>query len=265
MAEVGDRPLLALVESAQQVQRPYTVPRETLLAFLGARVTEFTLAPERLEDLVLACACDLGEPQALREFENRYFRGVERSAARNSNTTIEPSDALQSLREKLFVKSAAGVSGISQYSGKSSLSAWFHVVAARQLITLAQRKPRETPTDGTIFLELVSPTSNPEMARIKTQHRAEVQAALKVAFEQLTLHDRNLLRHRFIDELSLIEISELYGVSRATINRWLLRLRSTLFLAVRTELQARLKSSESDLANVLETVQTSFELRLSQF
>ena len=97
---------------------------------------------------------------------------------------------------------------------------------------------------------------------MRREVRADFEASVKLALERLSVRQRNLLRHYFIDRLGIDELGRLYGVHRATAARWLSQAREAVRDETRAILvdQARLRTAEAE--SVMRLVDSQLEVSL---
>jgi len=215
-------------------------------------------------DLYLARACVDGMPKALQLFESRCLSDVTKAVLQLGLGAADSDDVLQRVREKLFVRGAATEPLIARYGGRGSLRAWVRSIAVRTAIKDMRGAARLVSVDEEVFLEFAATTEDPELEPYKQRYREDFRAAFRAATEQLTVRERNILRHYYLDGLSIDDLGKLYRVHRATSARWIVDLRAALLDGVRAELASRLALGESELRSLLDLVKSQLELSLSR-
>jgi RNA polymerase sigma-70 factor (ECF subfamily) len=242
------------------------------MAHLGQKVGEGNEAMEvalgrvHVGDLYLAYGCLSGAAGALEAFERMYLSDVPLLAARRSVTASELSDVQQILRERLFVGSAEKPPKISDYSGRGSLRNWMHASLLRALDRLRENQQRETLTESVRLLERAGPREeDPELKHLKDEYRDEFKAAFVAALRSLEPKERNLLRQRFIDELSLEQLAKLHQVNRVTISRWLAQIRSGVLSQVREALKGRLGLDTQGVNSILRLLRSQFDVSIRRY
>jgi RNA polymerase sigma-70 factor (ECF subfamily) len=73
-----------------------------------------------------------------------------------------------------------------------------------------------------------------------------------------------LLRHYFIDHMTIDELSVLHRVHRATAARWINDMRAELIAAVRRALVAQLPANDVGLRSIIELVASQLDLSLER-
>jgi RNA polymerase sigma-70 factor, ECF subfamily len=213
-------------------------------------------------DLYLACACAQGEPRALAEFEKRYLAEVPSYLARMDVSRATVDEVQQRLREKLLIGTPPR---IADYSGRGPLGGWMRVVAIRTALDFARAEKPHAPLDEDGPLALASPAPDPELDYIKTRYRKEFKTAFQAALLQLEKRERNVLKLHFLDGLGIDEIGAFYRVHRATVARWLVRVRQILLEQTRKALAEKLRLGESELESLMNLVQSQLEVSIKRY
>jgi len=89
-------------------------------------------------DLYLACACALGNRQAILAFEQHCLDGLDGVLARYRASSDLVVEVKQRVRERALV-SAEGPPRIERFTGRGDLRGWVRVMAAREAINLLRR------------------------------------------------------------------------------------------------------------------------------
>ncbi len=212
-------------------------------------------------DLYLACACARGDAAALRRFEEEILPRVDGALRRFDPSPAFVDEVRQLLRQRLFIGDDAEAR-IASYGGRGPLVGWVRVVALRTAINL-RGAGREEPTPDAQLAALAPPVADPALGGMKAHFAAELGAALARACAALEPRDRTLLRLRYGDDLDIDQIGAIYGVHRATVARWIAKIRADLFAATRRELSARLDLSASDFGSLVALAHSQLDLSLS--
>lgn len=241
------------------------VPVETFAVFLGERLDGElplmeALAAARGADLWIACACGAGDKDALTAFERKYFEEIRRAVGRAPRARLHEDDVAQLVRERLFVAAAGSTPKILEYRGRGSMRAWLRVTAARIVLNLATRGPREEPEEDEWFARVVANDESAEIAHLKSKYRTEFRAALEVAVAALDPKDRNVLAYSFGERLSIDQIGGIYGVHRATAARWITHAQEQLVLHTRTALMDRLGASAAEVDSIVHLIASRFDV-----
>lgn len=240
-------------------------------AWLGARVSVDAEVPlvERLrmlraEDLWLACACAAGAPAALQAFEQAYVPDVRTAVSRLGLPADRVDEVVTEVRAKLLVSDGTRPPRIAEFAGRGDLHGWVKAVATRAgLDRLRRDTGADTHAPDARLAEEVSP-GDPEMDLMRERYREEFRAAFAAAFATLSSRERNLLRHQFLDQMSVDEVGALYRVHRATAARWIARAREALLEAVTKDLASRLAIDPSELQSVIGLARSGVDLSLSR-
>jgi RNA polymerase sigma-70 factor (ECF subfamily) len=253
----------ALIEEAESTHELGPFSREEFAAYVAAHLPPGrdpleSLGEVRAGDLYLAFACSKGDARAIGVFEVAFIPEVRAAVEKVDRTFGE--DALQNLRTRLLVGTEASPPKITQYAGRGDLKSWVRVAAVRDALMLLRKQKREPRAEEEALLERASPMADQEMEFLKEKYRAEFSEAFKSAIGALDKRERNLLRHHYLDELSTEEIGRIYTVHRATVTRWLARIRTTLLVRTRQHLSEKLKVDRNELESIMRLVQSRLHL-----
>ena len=200
--------------------------------------------PVHLVDLALACACARGDTAAIEAFEAAYFGEVDAAGAALRCPLGQVDDAKQLLRERLFVSAAGRPPKIASYGGVGELRYWVRVIATRTLLNMGRQ--RKGLAEDTLLSSYPDRADNPELMYLKRLYRREFSEAFGIALRGLSVRERGLLRYTIAEGLDAQAVAAIYGVHRATVNRWLGDARATLLRSVQQELRQRLHVSAAE-------------------
>ena len=215
---------------------------------------------ELVEELFLAWACSRADANALRHLEARYFSQLSAAISRVDRSPEFIEDVLQQLREKLLIGASPR---IGTYEGVGPLISWLRAAAVRTALNARRPLAKET-TEDTALEELPLGGPDPELAIIRSQHRAVFSEAFKSALGELSTRERNVLRLQGLDGLSLEKIGEVYGVNKSTVSRWLARVHEVLLEKTRTELSQRLALDQGQLDSLFRAMRSNLELSVAR-
>lgn len=218
--------------------------------------------PERLDELVLACACAEQQPGALLAFEREYLAQVPRWLFRFHVEAALLDELLQSLRERLFVGDGQRAARVDEYSGKGPLGAWVRVLAVRLAIDLRRRAAVRAGTSAEPAVIAVAPSS--EASYVKARYLPALQAALDAAARTLTSEQRTLLRAHFVEGATFDELAAAHGIHRATVWRKIAAARDAVVCAVRLSLQESSTVAPADFDSILRTVYSQLDFSFSR-
>lgn len=187
-----------------------------------------------------------------------HVRAAASSAARRLGGDHAMADEIaQRVSEKLWTAEPPVLRG---FTGEAPLAAWLRVIAYREGVDL--RRVREIPSDDELVDRVIGATE-PELAMLRASYLAAFKRSFATAFAALSLHDRDLVRRHYLDALTLEQLAKLYGSHRATVARWLARVRATLVTATRDAMRSEL-SATTDLDEVLALIASKLEASLSR-
>jgi RNA polymerase sigma-70 factor (ECF subfamily) len=261
--------LHAHFEASARSRSTFEVPDEDFLRALVRHVPAGgedlkALQAVHAEDLALALGCAEGHPVALAEFDQRFSASLRAALRRLDPSPGFIDEALQAVRERLFLPQERSAPKITLYAGTGPLSAWVRTVALRVAINLRHSAAPETPMDERLAAGLSAQGPGPELALLKSQYREAFQQSFRAALGTLTDQESTILRLHFVSGLSLDRLGEMYQVHRATIARWVARAREQLMKSTQSELQARLTVDANELHQILELVRSQLAITLTR-
>lgn len=258
-----DEDLLAdWVDTARRAWPQLAVSLDGFVAHLARHAAALGAEAPNVADLYLAYACASRDAAAIAELEARCLADVRKAIWQVS--TADRDDVMQRVRVSLLVGDGAEP-GIAKYGGRGSLRGWIRSIALRTAINHARAASREVAMDEADFLELAASAEAPELEPYKRRYRDELRGAFRDAVANLPVRQRNILRHYFIDHLTVDELGALYRVHRATAARWVNDVRAELVAAVRAALAERLGANDVGLRTVIELVASRLELSLERW
>jgi RNA polymerase sigma-70 factor (ECF subfamily) len=214
-------------------------------------------------DLYLACACAAGDPGALRLFEDQVLPQADAALRRVDASPTFADEVRQILRQKLFVGDGESAPKIGDYAGRGPLATWVRVAAVRTALNLRGSGRREMPMSASQVAALAPAVDDPGLKYLKGRFADEFETSLAHACGQLSERDRTILRLRYADDLNIDQIGALYGVHRATVARWIGRIRDEVYEGTRKDLIGRLKLDDSDFESLLRLAQSQIDVSLS--
>ena len=212
-------------------------------------------------DLYLACACALGNRQAVLAFEQHCMDGLEGVLARYRTSPDVVAEVKQRVRERALV-SAEGPPRIARFSGRGDLRGWVRVMAAREVINLLRQSRRDAWIDDDTRLHALLTPGDAALDHAKARYVQEFKQAFSAALRSLPARDQTLLRQHVIDGLSIDQLGALYGVHRATAARQLERARQAVLDGTRQRLASVLEVKTGELDSILRLIRSRVEVTL---
>jgi RNA polymerase sigma-70 factor (ECF subfamily) len=212
-------------------------------------------------DLYLAAACTAGDDRAIEHFDRRFLQAPGPAMGR----MVMPETQLDEVRQQLRVRLLSGpVPRISKFQGQGPMAAWVRVAAARVAADLKRSDPMGASGDDALISALVHAGADPEALVARREHQLAFRAALHEAVAGLTPREKTLLRMSALDGMTIDDIKVIYRVHRATVARWLVALRQSVFERVCKRLSIKLRSSPSEVASLVRLARSQLDLSLSK-
>lgn len=252
--------LAEAIDRARAAWPQLDVDDEELGAWLLERADPATpLSRLHVGDLLLACACAHGRPEAIAAFHAAFDAGIAATLARASQLGSDADDLRQLVDVHLFVAEEDAVPKIADYRGIGSLRTWVRVVATRLLINSGRRKnARHDPLTSRVEREL-DDGGDLELDWLKERYRTAFRAALIEALAGLAPSDRSLLRLCVVGGLSATGVASIYKVHRATAKRWIARVRRDVLEATRARLLSSLRVDALELDSIMGLIGSRLE------
>ena len=189
----------------------------------------------QLRELALAHACALGREAAWEQFLQRFRAPLTQAAVAITGSSSLGQDLADSLYSELFgltERDGQRRSPLASYSGRGSLMGWLRTTLAQRHVDHHRRTRRETPLEDTDF---AAATSSPTPTTETLSHLGD---SLAETLRTLAPEDRFLLSAYFLDQRTLLEISQLLRIHESTVSRKLKRLTAGLHQQLLKRLQA---------------------------
>lgn len=215
----------------------------------------------RAADLDLCAACAAGDAAALARFDDEHGRLIDAVLARMRLPAAAAADVKQRIYQRLFVAGADGRPRIGEYAGRGDLKTWLRVVVVRTALNFLREADQPALADS-VLERVAAPGPDPEVELMKRAYRAEFKEAFRDALDRLPLRERNLLRHVFVDGLSLDQVGGLYHVHRTTALRWMAHAEKSLLGRTRQALMRRLRVGAGEIDSVMRLIASQLEVGL---
>ncbi|MCP3062812.1 transcriptional regulator [Myxococcus sp. K38C18041901] len=235
-----------------------------LARLLPAQAPSEDVEKFHLPDVYLARAAADQLPSALSAFEASFMPEVNAAVARLKLPPSGLDEVRQLLRQRMLVGSQDAPARLAAYPGTGPLSGWVRAAALwLALDWQRQRGGHPQADDGDLSL-LVAPGDDPELMYLKNTYRAEFSASFTSALGMLEARQRNFLRMKYLDGLSIDQLGALYGVHRSTAARWVVAAQESLLQETRRLLTEKLRLTGSQLDSVLRLISSQLDVNLSR-
>ncbi|MCY1000075.1 transcriptional regulator [Myxococcus sp. MISCRS1] len=235
-----------------------------LARLLPAQAPSEDVEKFHLPDVYLARAAADQLPSALSAFEASFMPEVNAAVARLKLPPSGLDEVRQLLRQRMLVGSQDAPARLAAYPGTGPLSGWVRAAALwLALDWQRQRGGHPQADDGDLSL-LVAPGDDPELMYLKNTYRAEFSASFTAALGMLEARQRNFLRMKYLDGLSIDQLGALYGVHRSTAARWVVAAQESLLQETRRLLTEKLRLTGSQLDSVLRLISSQLDVNLSR-
>jgi RNA polymerase sigma-70 factor (ECF subfamily) len=105
---------------------------------------------------------------------------------------------------------------------------------------------------------------DPEYEHLRAQYREPFRKAFESALGELPKDDRTVLRLHYVDGLNIEGIGRVFQVHRATVARWLVRIRQDVLTRAKALLAERLGAEIDEAGSVIGVLGAEIELTLSR-
>jgi RNA polymerase sigma-70 factor (ECF subfamily) len=262
MGSIGDvaEDELAGIAFAEGVERwpGVHVDRERFAAFFAERRGSDTANVDGA-GLYLACACLAGDAAAARAFRDHFMPDIDIALARLGYAGARADDLRSAVLEKLF---SADPPKIGSYRGTGPLGMWVRAVTANEAMSHGRTRARRDALLDAAQTEIAP--ADVELSYLKEHYRDAFREAFGKAIASLDAPQRAMLRHRFVDALTLDQLAAACGVHRATAARHLAMIRQQLLDTTRAELQVRLRVDRSEFESIIRLIQSNFDVSVQK-
>lgn len=213
---------------------------------------------EKAADMFLAHECGLGKTQAIQKFEKEYIERIPAMLSHMKLSTSMLDEIVQDVRTKLLVASKGGAPKIAGYAKRGKLDGLVQVVATRTAISMIRKsKPAASEEE---LLKLPDPAYAPGLSYMKENYREAFGECFELAVKGLSSRDRNLLRLHLLDKVTLEQLATMYSVHRATVVRWISKVREDLFARTRELLSKRLEIGSHEFESLMKLIESRLDL-----
>jgi RNA polymerase sigma-70 factor (ECF subfamily) len=218
-------------------------------------------APAFPTDAFLAAACAVGDEAALRALEDEFVARVPEMIRRVDASPAFTADVCQQLRIRLLVREGDSPPRIARYTGEVPLSAWMRVIALR--LAFNAKRGAKGAREGDAEREDVA-IDDPEIDYLRAQYREPFVRSFKGALAALPKDDRTVLRLHYVDGVNIEGIGRIFQVHRATVARWLVRIRSDVLARAKALLAEEVGAELEEAGSVIGALAGEIDLTLSR-
>jgi RNA polymerase sigma-70 factor (ECF subfamily) len=261
--ELEDR-LSECLERARAAWPGVALSDELVLRHIAARI-----APERplveglahlhVEGLYLAAGCVAGSTAALDRISALIDAQTELSLRRMRLSESDLDELRQQLRVGLLVAAGAEPAKIASYGGEGELAAWIRTCARRLAVRSQTQRQARWADDEDALLDLAASNTDAESRHVKERLGPVFRAACAEALKRLEQVDRAVLRHHFLDGLTIDQVGVLCGVSRATATRRIRQARLGLLQGIREALRRQPEAASVELESIVRALDSRFD------
>jgi RNA polymerase sigma-70 factor (ECF subfamily) len=238
------------------------VTRAQFDAFLKGR--DEPCAEGGLGELYIACGCLEADRFAIKAAEAEYIRIVPEAISHMKLSSALVDEVQQEVRTKLLLGTETKPPSIGQYAGQGRLRGFVKITAIRTAISTLRKNKRHEPSNQEALLGIPSQELDPELQVMKATYQTEFAEAFEAAIADLSSRDRNILRLRLVDNLTVGQVSGIYNVDRATVTRWITKVRSTLLLETRKRMQNALGIDSGELDSVMRLIESRLDVSVQR-
>jgi RNA polymerase sigma-70 factor (ECF subfamily) len=218
-------------------------------------------APVYPADTYLAAACAASDAAALRAIDEELIARVPDVIRRIDGAAAFGLEICQQLRIRLFVRESDAPPRIARYNGEVPLSAWIRVIALRLALN-AKRGTTFATDDAAETNDLAN--GDPEIEYLRGQYREPFARSFETALGALPKDDRTVLRLHYVDGVNIDGIGRIFGVHRATVARWLVRIRSEVLEKAKALLAAQVGAELDEAGSVIGVLANDVDVTLSR-
>lgn len=241
------------------------------LRYIAARLpgylpVEQEVARLHASDLLLAMACADGHQNALARFDSEFLALVSVAGRKLKMDEMQCDELRQQVRLKLLVAGEDGAAPkIGNYAGSGALRSWVYATGLRTGLNELRRIGRAPVPAGDEQLLVAMPDRNDdqELQYMKKIYRTAFKDSFKASTAALEDRLSNVLRHYYLDEMTLEQIGALYRVHKTTVMRWVNKAHAELELETKRRMVAHLKLELSEVESVMRLIQSGITLGLA--
>jgi RNA polymerase sigma-70 factor len=191
------------------------------------------------EDLFLAIACSRDDRVAWEHFADDYLPLLRHFAGQACGNPGEGEDIAQEITTKLLTEKRR----LAAYNGRGSLSSWLRVSVAHAAVDRFRRTKRQVSLDGLqengTQAAFLSPEKSDEAEALDSRWGPVISRIAGECLQGFPARNRLLLSLYHLQGVPLKDLGRQFGISEATVSRWLDRMRREIRTKVEKELQKK--------------------------
>lgn len=256
--------LAGALAAAREVWPDLTVDASAWIAALAAIAprpfaADHPFGAILVADHYVAFACAAGDSAAIAACDAILVREAGFAAEGTRMHASVRDEAIQIIREQLFVARPGKPPAIGGYSGRGPLRAWMRVSISRELVRIAKAQHKSVPLEEKLIADPVF-VEDPVLEELKLKYREQLANAFREALAALPARERTLLRYQVIDGLTIDDIGGIFKVHRATAARWIAKIRDDIVERTRALLAQALGVDTEEAASIVRLVQSQLDV-----
>lgn len=259
--------LAQLIRQSREAWPSVKLSTDVFLAYVASRVSQpepETLMQLHWGDLYVACACSLGDSAAISCFESLCVVFYAELQQKLKVSPAQFEEHKQALWVELFSGDEETPPKITKYTGQGKLVYWTRVTFLRHMLRALQGEKKEVPVEEEMLVRLTPAAVHTEASLMKNEAKEELRKALAEAIRALSARERNILRHHYIDGLNTEKVGAIFGVHRATVARWLQKIRDSLFLAISAKLVDKMNIADDEFDSIIHLLHSHLDITIPQ-
>ena len=219
-----------------------------------------------VEDLVLAAACSEGDERAWELFDERYSQFIRVSARQFARHPSDVVEIVESFYADLFLPRGGGGNPIAGFHGWAKLKTWLRTVLVYRVNDYYNRSGAQEVQMSVLEegerRSIVQPT-RPGASQVESSagdqfharhFRDRVDRALRRALSELSALEAKLIVQYYVEGRTVVELGQHNGVHKASVSRWLKRVRGQILHRLRDDLGTDFPGSEEELGDMFEVL-----------
>lgn len=249
-----DQRIGPIVAAARAAWPRIAVAEAAFAAHVEARASAF-LDQVHASDLYVACGVLHRDRAALSAFEEHFMARVPEYVLRVRAGRDMVDEVQQKLRERLILGEK-----IADYTGRGALGGWLRVAAVRTALNHV-RGGGEASAE---LVEDIAAVGDPELSFLKEHARDLFTDAFRRVLAGLDPKARTILRHHYVDGMTMDQLATLYRIPRSTIARRVSDARQEVLSATEELLRVERRLSPSAVASVIRQARSQIQLTITR-